>query len=158
MAAKQKSAGGPREFRNAKAHRDYFIDETVEAGIRLTGTEVKSIRTGKVQINDAFVRIDRDDRPVLYQAHIPEYKYGTDQNHSPTRPRELLLHKKEIHKLRHELEAGGKALIPLRMYFKKGLVKVELGLGRGKKLYDKREDLKKKVQMREAERAIARRR
>ncbi|MEM8550679.1 MAG: SsrA-binding protein SmpB [Verrucomicrobiota bacterium] len=159
MAAKHKKEPERfREVRNSKAGRNFFIGETFEAGIKLTGTEVKSIRAGKAQINDAFVRIDSGDVPTLYHAHILEYAFGNRENHNPTRPRVLLLHKKEIDKIKHEMEAGGQALIPLKLYFKCGLVKVAIALCKGKKLFDKREDMKKKDEMREAERAMNRRR
>lgn len=158
MAAKKKETERFREIRNSKAGRNFFIGERFEAGLKLTGTEVKSIRAGKGQINDAFIRIDKGDVPTLYGAHILEYEFGNRENHNPTRPRVLLLHKKEIDRLKHEMEAGGQALIPLRMYFKTGLLKLEIALCKGKQLFDKREDIKKKDQMREAERAISFRR
>ena len=158
MARQKKDAASRyREIRNSRARHDYFIDETVEAGVVLTGTEVKSIRAGQAQINDAFVRFDRG-RPTLYHANIAEYSFGNFQNHTPYRPRRLLLNKREIRKWEQELKAGGKTVVPLRIYFKQGLVKVQLGLARGKKLYDKREDLKKKVDKREMERALSTRR
>lgn len=142
-----------KEVRNARARRDYFIDETLEAGIALSGTEVKSIRQGTVQINDAFVRIDRGV-PILYHAHIAAYVFGTSANHNPYRPRKLLLHKKEIRKFEQAIQSGGRTIIPLRMYFQKGLIKVEIALCRGKKQFDKREDLRKEVDLRETERTV----
>ncbi len=153
MAAKSKQKPRQSEIRNAKVGRNYFIGDKYEAGIALTGTEVKSIRAGRAQISDAFVRFDRD-RPILYHAHIDEYDFGNRNNHNPTRPRKLLLHKREILKLKAAIETGGEALIPIRIYLKKGLVKVEVALCKGKKLYDKREDIKKRTEMREAERAV----
>lgn len=157
MAAKQQSGvgGAPRQVRNAKAYHNYFVGECFEAGIKLTGTEVKSLRAGKGQISEAFVRIDSDNVPTLYNAHIDEYSHGTDANHNPTRPRKLLLNIKEIRYIRQEMEAGGQALIPTRLYFKEALVKVEIALCKSKKLFDKREDLKKKVQQRETERVLS---
>ncbi len=140
-------------MRNSRAKRDFFIDETLEAGIVLKGTEVKSIRLGLVQINEAFVRIDRGI-PILYHAHIAEYAFGTNSNHNPVKPRKLLLNSKEIRKWGQAMQSGGRALIPLRMYFKNGLVKVEIALCRGKKQYDKREDLKKEVELRESQRTV----
>lgn len=140
-----------REIRNAKAGRDYDIEEKFEAGLVLTGTEVKSIRSGLAQISDAFARVD-DNRPTLFHAHIAEYTFGNYANHNPYRPRRLLLHKKEIRELRQSLESGGRALIPLRMYFKKGLVKIELALCKGKKMFDKREDVRRRTELREADR------
>jgi len=142
-----------KEVRNSRARRDYFIDETVEAGIVLSGTEVKSIRQGTVQINEAFVRIDKGV-PILYHAHIAGYAFGTSSNHNPYRPRKLLLHKKEIRKFEQTIQSGGRTLIPLRLYFVKGLIKVEVALCRGKKQYDKRDDLRKEVDLRETQRTV----
>jgi SsrA-binding protein len=142
-----------KEVRNSRAKRDYFVDETMEAGIALKGTEVKSIRRGMVQINESFVRIDKGT-PILYHAHIAEYAFGANANHNPYRPRKLLLNKKEIRKWEQAIQSGGRTIVPLRMYFKKGLVKVEIALCRGKKQYDKREDLKKAVDMRETQRMV----
>jgi len=156
MAKTKKESARYREIRNAKAFRDFFVDEKLEVGVELKGTEVKSIRSGQVQINDAFVRIDRNI-PTLYHAHIAEYAFGTDANHNPYRPRRLLMHKKEIRKWAQAIQNGGRTIIPLRMYFKKGLVKAEIGLARGKKQYDKREDLKKAADQREVDREIKRR-
>ena len=149
----KKKAERYKEIRNSRAHREYFIDETLEAGIALRGTEVKSVRRGMVQINDAFVRIDKGV-PILYHAHIAEYAFGSHANHNPYRPRKLLLHQKEIRKWEQAVQSGGRTLIPLRLYFKKGLVKVEVALCRGKRQYDKREDLKRAVDLREAERTV----
>ena len=140
-------------MRNSRARRDFFIDETLEAGVVLKGTEVKSIRQGMVQINEAFVRIDKGT-PILYHAHIAEYAFGTTSNHNPNRPRKLLLSKREIHKWEQSIQSGGRTIVPLRMYFKNGLVKAELGLCRGKKLYDKRDDLRKAVDLRETQRTV----
>lgn len=154
MAANKKKTEQPREVRNSKVGRNYFIGDKFEAGIKLTGTEVKSIRSGKAQINESFVRIEKGDKPTLYHAHIDEYAFGNENNHNPTRPRLLLLHKKQIERLKYELEAGGQALIPTKLYFKGGLIKIEIALCKGKKLFDKREDLKRKTQLREAERFV----
>jgi len=142
-----------KEIRNAKARREYFIEDKFEAGIILTGTEIKALRMGLGQLNDSFVRLD-NDVPVLYNAHIAEYQFGGFANHKPKRPRKLLLHKKEIRKIKEELQSGGRTLIPLRMYFKKALMKVEIAVAQGKKLYDKREDMKKAIAKRETERAV----
>jgi SsrA-binding protein len=139
------------EIRNAKARRDYFIEDKFEAGIALRGTEVKSVRNGRAQINDAFGRVDQGE-VWLHNAHIDPYEYGTDNNHDARRLRKLLLHKHEIRKIAQALEAGGRALVPLRMYFKDALVKVEVALATGKKQFDKREDLKKRAQLRDADR------
>lgn len=153
MSKKKKQSERYKEIRNSKVFHDYFVEDKIEAGIVLTGTEVKSIRESGAQITDSFVRF-RNGRPIMYNAHIAEYKFGNFANHDPHRPRNLLLHKKEIIKLEHEIQSKGLTLIPLRMYFEKALVKVELGLCRGKKLYDKRETLKRKEHMRETQRAI----
>jgi SsrA-binding protein len=153
MAAKKDSSARAREVRNSKVFRDYFIDEKFEAGIVLTGTEVKSVRAGRVQLNDSFGRVEKQSI-FLYHVHISEYEFGNINNHNPYRPRKLLLHRKEIEHIAFEVSAGGKAIIPTRMYFKGGLVKVELGLCRGKKLYDKRDDLKKKAHEEEMQRAL----
>jgi SsrA-binding protein len=153
MAA-QKKDETPRykEMRNAKASRDYVIGERFEAGIALRGTEVKSIRAGQAQINDAFGRCEKGEL-WLYNVHIAEYTWGNQFNHEPRRKRKLLLHKHEVRKIAMALEAGGRALVPLRMYFKAALVKVEVALCTGKKLYDKREDLKRKTELREDRKA-----
>lgn len=140
-------------MRNSRAKRDFFIDETLEAGIVLKGTEVKSIRQGLVQINEAFVRIDKGV-PILYHAHIAEYAFGTNSIHNPVKPRKLLLNSKEIRKWEQAIQSGGRAIIPLKMYFKNGLIKIEIALCRGKKQYDKREDLKKEVELRESQRTV----
>lgn len=159
MAAPKKSDSGARftEIRNAKALRDYTVEERFEAGLALRGTEVKSIRAGRANINDAFARAHRGEL-WLMNAHIDEYAFGSIYNHEARRNRKLLLHRHQIRKIVQALEAGGRALVPLRLYFKGALVKVELALGTGKKLYDKRGDLKKKVVMREIDRALKQRR
>lgn len=144
-------------MRNAKAGRDYELGQRFEAGIVLTGTEVKSIRAGLAQLADAFGRYEKGE-VFLYNLHIAEYAFGNINNHAPKRPRKLLLNRREIRKIQQELEAGGKALVPVRLYFKQALVKVELALGTGKKLYDKRADVRKREQLREVERALRPRR
>ncbi len=153
MAASKKEAKRYTEIRNSKALRDYFVDEKFEAGLQLRGTEVKSIRAGKAQINDAFGRIEKGEA-WLYNAHIEQYAFGNIHNHDAKRVRKLLLHRRHIDKIQHALEAGGRALVPLRMYFKDALVKVEVALCTGKKLFDRREDLKKRVQLREVEQEL----
>ena len=152
--AKKESERKAVEIRNRKANHEYFVGETFEAGIVLTGTEIKSLREGKAQINDAFVRVDNGEA-LMYQSHISEYDFGNINNHSPVRVRKLLLHKKEILKLKSATDSGGVAIIPLKIYFKKALAKVLIALCTGKKLYDKREDLKKREAMREARRALS---
>jgi SsrA-binding protein len=157
MPAPKKDSARHTEVRNAKALRDYFVDERFEAGIKLLGTEVKSIRGGQAQISDSFGKLERGEL-WLYNAHIDPYAFGNLQNHDPRRPRKLLLHSHQIRKIALALKAGGRALVPLRMYFKDALVKVEVALATGKKLFDKREDVKKKTQLREATKAVKGRR
>lgn len=153
MSAKAKDKPRYTEVRNAKALRDYFVDERFEAGVALRGTEVKSIRNGRAQINDAFGRYEKGEL-WMHNAHIEAYAFGNIYNHDARRIRKLLLHAHQLRKIAQALDAGGKALIPLRMYFKGALVKVELGLCTGKKLFDKRETVKKKVQQREIEKEM----
>ncbi len=136
---------------NKKAYHDYFIDETYEAGISLHGTEVKSMRMGKCSIKESFVRIDRGE-VFVYGMHISPYEKGNIFNRDPLRPKKLLMHKYEIHKLAGKIAEKGFTLVPLRVYFRGSLVKVEIGLARGKKLYDKRADIAKKDMRRETER------
>jgi len=138
---------------NKKAYHDYFIEEKYEAGMVLTGTEVKSLRLGKANLNDAFVQI-RSGEAFLNNLHISPYEFGNRENHDPDRLRKLLMHKKEIIKLFSKIREQGYTVIPLRLYFKNGMVKAEIGLAKGKKLYDKREDLKKKDHKREVEQAM----
>jgi SsrA-binding protein len=156
MAA-NKDAKRFTEIRNSKAGRDYSVDARYEAGIQLRGTEVKSIRAGRAQINDAFGRIEKGEA-WLYNAHIEQYAFGNIHNHDAKRVRKLLLHRRDLDKIRLALDAGGRALVPLRMYFKEALVKVEMGLCTGKKNFDRREDLKKRVQLREVDQAMKARR
>ena len=135
---------------NKKAYHDYFIDDKWEAGIELFGTEVKSIRMGKCSIKEAFVKIDKGEAYV-YGMHISPYEKGNIFNKDPLRVRKLLLHKYEIMKLNGKIAEKGYTLMPLQVYFKGSLVKVQVGLARGKKLYDKRADIAKKDQRRELE-------
>ena len=135
---------------NKKAYHDYFIEEKYEAGIALAGTEVKSLRMGKCSIKEAFIRIENVEVWV-YGMHVSPYEKGNIFNKDPLRPRKLLLHKKEIWKLLGKMKEKGYTLVPLQVYFKEGKAKVEIGLAKGKKLYDKREDIAKKDQRREAE-------
>ncbi len=153
MSAQKTKAPRHTEIRNAKAGRDYFVDEKFEAGIALKGTEVKSIRAGRAQINDAFGRFDKGEIWLL-NAHVEEYAFGNIYNHDAKRTRKLLLHKHQIRKIAQALQAGGRALVPLRIYFKDALVKVEVALCTGKKLYDKRDDLKEKDEVREMKKAL----
>ena len=153
--AKANKKDGKRftEIRNSKALRDYSIEERFEAGIKLQGTEVKAIRAGRAQINDAFGRFEKGDL-WLMNAHIDEYAFGNSNNHPTRRIRKLLLHKHELRKIAQAMQVGGFALVPLRMYFKEALVKVEIGLGVGKQLHDKRDDLKKRVVTMEMKQAL----
>ena len=128
---------------NKKAYHDYFIEEKFEAGMVLKGTEVKSLRSGKANLNDSFALV-KNGEAFLHNLHISPYDFGNRENHDPDRMRKLLLHKKEIGKLFGKIREQGYSVVPLRLYFKNGLVKVEVGLAKGKKLYDKREDMKKK--------------
>ena len=140
--------------RNKKARHEYFIEDTWEAGLVLTGTEVKSLREGRASLVDGFAQI-RDGELWMYNVHIPEYNQGTWNNHAPRRLRKLLLHKAEIQKLIGKTKESGLTLIPLELYFKDGKAKVELGLARGKKDYDKRQTLLERTMKREAERAMS---
>ena len=135
---------------NKKAYHDYFIDETYEAGIALHGTEVKSMRMGKCSIKESFIRIENGEI-FVYGMHVSPYEKGNIFNKDPLRVKKLLMHKYEINKLAGKVAEKGYTLVPLQVYFKEGKAKVEIGLARGKKLYDKREDSAKKDQRREME-------
>ena len=150
-----KSHGEKLIANNKKAYHDYFIKDTYEAGIELFGTEVKSLRMGKCSLKESFIRIDNKGEVIVYGMHISPYEKGNIFNKDPLRPRKLLLHKYEIKKLKTELDQKGYTIVPLKVYFKGGLAKVEIGLAQGKKNYDKRETLAKKDQMRDIERAFA---
>ena len=139
---------------NRKALRDYHILDKIEAGIELLGTEVKSIRGGQVSLQGSFARLDGGE-VFLFDSDIQPYLRASHTQHEPKRKRRLLLHRLEIDKIAVEIEKAGKTLVPLRMYWKKGRVKVELGLGKGKLAHDKRADLKKRVQDRETDRMLA---
>jgi len=141
---------------NRRARHDYAILESFEAGIALTGTEVKSIRAGGASIAESYARI-RDGELWLLSMHVPSYREGTFSNVDPKRPRKLLVHREQIARLKAALEEKGLTLIPLRLYFTRGKVKIELGLARGKKMWDKRADLVKRESARETERELARR-
>ncbi len=135
---------------NKKAYHDYFVDEKYEAGLVLHGTEVKSLRMGKCSIKESFIRIE-DGEVFVYGMHISPYEMGNIFNKDPLRPKKLLMHKYEIDKLLGKIKEKGFTLVPLQVYFKDGKAKIEIGLCRGKKLYDKRQDIAKKDQRREAE-------
>lgn len=149
-----KEQGQKTIARNKKARHEYYIEDTWEAGIVLTGTEVKSLREGRASLVDGFAQI-RDGELWMYNVHIPEYNQGTWNNHAPRRLRKLLLHKSEIQKLIGKTKESGLTLIPLELYFKDGKAKVELGLARGKKDYDKRQVLLERTMKREADRAMS---
>ena len=136
---------------NKKAYHDYFIEEKYEAGISLHGTEVKSLRMGKCSIKESYLRIENGEL-FIYGMHVSPYEKGNIFNKDPLRVKKLLMHKSEIHKLQGKIAEKGYTLVPLQVYLKGGLVKVEIGLARGKKLYDKRQDIAKKDQRREAQR------
>jgi SsrA-binding protein len=139
---------------NRKARHDYFIDDTYEAGISLMGTEVKALRMGRASLVDGFAHIDRGEM-WLEGVHIPEYVQGTWTNHTPRRKRKLLLHRVEIDKWAGKVRESGLTIVPLQLYFLDGKVKVEIGLARGKKNYDKRHALREKQDNREAQRAMS---
>ena len=146
------SGGGHKLIaNNKKAYHDYFIEETYEAGISLVGTEVKALRTGKCSIKESYIRIENGEMMIL-QMHISPYEKGNIFNRDPLRPRKLLMHRFEIRKISQKLKEQGYTLVPVEVYFKDSLVKVKVGLAKGKKLYDKRADIAKKDMRREAER------
>jgi SsrA-binding protein len=139
---------------NRKAHHDYFIEDKFEAGLVLTGTEIKSIRAGHVNLRDSFAVV-KEGEMWLMNTHIAPYDQGTYTNHEPRRPRKLLMHRREINRITGKLQEKGFTLVPLRLYLKNNLAKVELGLARGKKQYDKRATLREKETRREIDRVVA---
>ena len=139
---------------NRRARFEYEILETREAGIELKGTEVKSIRLGQINLSEGFCRISEDMQAMLQNVHIAPYDFGNRHNHDPLRPRRLLLHREEIYRLYGKIREQGLTLIPLKLYLKKGRVKLELGLVKGKKLHDKREAIKRREAQREVERSL----
>jgi len=153
VTSKRKKADSLPVLTNSKARHKYLLGEKFEAGIVLCGTEVKSIRAGNAQISESFARFVKDEL-FLFNAHIAEYEYGGEENHAPQRPRKLLLKRRELSKLRSEVEAAGKALVALRIYFKNALIKCQIAVGTGKNQRDKRQDLKKRVAQREADQAL----
>ncbi len=140
-------------IQNKKARHDYFIEETYETGIALQGTEVKSLRMGKANLKDSYVRIE-DEQAFLHNTHISQYPWGHQFNHEPERVRKLLLHKRELRRLSGKTQERGYTLVPLKFYLKKGKIKLEIGLAKGKTLYDKRETLKKRSADREMEKVM----
>ena len=153
--AKKKPSGEKIIAQNKTARLNYFIDDTYEAGIALVGTEVKALREGKANLKDSYALV-KDGEVFVHEMHISAYTFGNRQNHDPLRVRKLLLHKGEIKRLYGKSRERGLALIPLKLYFKSGKVKLEIGVGRGKKLYDKRESLRVKDDRREMERGMRR--
>lgn len=143
---------------NRRARHDYHLDDRFEAGLVLTGTEVKSLRDGKGSLVEAWVKVDDRGEAYLMQAHIPEYAFGNRNNHDPTRPRKLLLHRRELDELAHAVGARGVALVPTRLYFRDGRAKLEFAIGRGKNVADKRQSAKERDAKREIERALKSRR
>jgi SsrA-binding protein len=141
---------------NRRARREYFIEESLEAGLALTGSEIKSVRTGRANLQDSYVTI-RDGEAWMLNCHIAPYKQASQDKHEPKRDRKLLLHRREINRLAGRVQAKGYTIIPLRLYLRNNLAKVEIGLARGKKLYDKRADLAKRQAERDIERALRRR-
>ena len=138
---------------NKKAYHDFFILDTYKAGIELKGTEIKSVRKGSVNLKDSFIRI-KNDEAFIENMHIAPYEQGNRFNHEPLRTRKLLLHKKQIKKLQKEVKENGLTIVPTKLYFNTSKLKVEVALARGKKLYDKRQDLKEKDSKRDIERAL----
>ena len=141
---------------NRKARHDFIIEDTFEAGLVLTGSEIKSVRAGQVNLRDSYATI-RDGELWLINVHISMYKQASSQNHEPRRDRKLLVHRREINRLAGKLQEKGLTLVPLRLYLKDSWAKIELGLGRGKKLYDKRQSLRERDDRRQIERAVGRR-
>ncbi|MFP5282254.1 MAG: SsrA-binding protein SmpB [Actinomycetes bacterium] len=149
-----KEKGRKLVAQNRKARHDYRIHDTYEAGLVLSGTEVKSLRDGRANLTDAFATVD-DGEVWLRSAHIPEYSHGTWTNHTARRTRKLLLNRREITRIERDLAAAGATLVPLALYFSDGYAKVELGVGTGKREYDKRQSIAERESKREAERALA---
>lgn len=143
----------PASILNRQARHNYFIHDTIEAGVALTGTEVKSIRAGRANLRDSFAKIEGGEA-FLWNAHISPYEQGNRFNHDPLRMRKLLLHRREIAKIDMQLKTKGYTLIPLKLYFKRGHVKCEIGIATGKKLYDKRQDAATKAAKRDLDRRI----
>jgi SsrA-binding protein len=156
--AKQDGGGIKLVVGNRRARHDYHLGDTYEAGLVLQGTEVKTLRGGKGSLAEAWVKIDPAGEAWLMQAHIPEYAYGNRNNHDPVRPRKLLLHRRQLEQLAHEVAAQGVTLVPTRLYFREGRAKLEFAVGRGKNVADKRQDLAKRDAKREMDRAMKHRR
>ena len=140
--------------KNKRASYDYLLKEKFEAGLMLKGTEVKSLRLGKATIAESYITVDKNEEVWAYNINIPQYEFGNINNHDETRKRKLLLNKKEIEIIKHQMKAGGMTIIPTILYFKHSLVKLEIALGKGKKLHDKRNDQAKKDVQRKIQRGI----
>lgn len=154
MSKKKKTSGSPIAAQNRKARHDYFIEDSIEAGVVLTGTEVKSLRTGQASLNDAFAA-ERHGELYLINCHINEYTPANRFNHAPKRPRKLLVHRRERDKLLGSIQRDGVTLVPLKIYFNdRGFAKVEIGLAKGKKKVDKRETIKERDWQRDKQRAL----
>jgi SsrA-binding protein len=153
----EKQTGEKTIATNKKAYHEYFILEKIEAGVSLLGTEVKAIREGRLNLKDSYATVQAGEA-FLFNCHISPYSHGNLENHNPTRSRKLLLHQKEIRKLIGKTQEKGLTLVPLRVYFKKGRIKIELGVARGKKFFDKRETERRKEADREAAMAMKHRR
>jgi SsrA-binding protein len=153
MGGKPKPSEALPCFTNSKARHKFLLGDKFVAGIELRGSEVKSIRNGKAQISESFARFSKDEL-FLYNSYIDEYFFSNENNHEPTRPRKLLLNRRELNRLQAAVEASGKTIVPLRLFFKGALIKCEFALGTGKNQRDKRQDLKKRVAQREAEQAL----
>lgn len=160
MAKKHPNGGDGTKLivSNRRARHDYHLGDRFEAGLVLQGTEVKSLRGGKGSLAEAWVKIDDHGEAWLMQAHVPEYAFGNRNNHDPTRPRKLLLHRRELDRLAHEVGAQGVALVPTRLYLRDGRVKLEFAVGRGKNVADKRQSAKERDAKREIDRALKQRR
>jgi SsrA-binding protein len=165
MAAKKSTKGATKQgdgtkliVSNRRARFDYHLEDRFEAGLMLQGTEVKTLRGGKGSLAEAWVKIDPDGEAWLMQAHIPEYAFGNRNNHDPTRPRKLLLHRRQLDQLAHAVAAKGVTLVPTRLYLRDGRVKLEFAVGKGKNVADKRQTSKERDAKREIERAIKQRR
>lgn len=157
MAAQDNSSSDKTLATNRKVRRDYHVIDSFEAGIELRGTEVKSMRQGNVTLNESYALVDKRGDVLLINMHVNPYDHGNVHNHEPNRPRRLLLHRREIARLYGQTAVKGHSLIPLKAYLKHGLVKIELGLCKGKHVIDKRETIKRRTADREAERAMAHR-
>ncbi len=157
MAQPKEKPGTKLIAQNRRARHEYEIEETFEAGIVLVGTEVKSCREGKVNLADAYAKVDGEEA-WLYQCHVAPYSHGNRANHDPMRARKLLLHAQEIERLKAKVEQEGRTLVPLKVYFKSGLVKVELAVGKGRKLHDRRRDIAERSDERRMRQQLGRRR